>query len=80
MKPVAEPSQPAPSADTSGFHARLLSEVVPRELLPDGPASFAERFSGAYNNTGTTDYSNGVLGTINSAIDIFRQQWGGPSP
>ena len=33
MKPVAEPSQPAPSADTSDFHARLLSEAVPRELV-----------------------------------------------
>ena len=67
MKPVAEPPQPAQSADKSDFHARLLSEVVPRELLPDGPASFGERFSAAYGNTGTTDYSNGVLGTINSA-------------
>jgi hypothetical protein len=55
-KPTTEtPKAAAASQETYGFGGRLLSEAVPRELQPDGPASFAERFSAAYGDNANTD-------------------------
>jgi hypothetical protein len=53
QKAVASPQE------TYGFASRPLSEVVPDEAVPsalrDSPASFAERFSGAYGGSLNTE-------------------------
>jgi hypothetical protein len=60
---IAVPPNAVSSPETYGFNGGLLFEVVPGELLPDGPASFTERFSAVYGGNANT-HSAATLATF----------------